>query len=205
MIVVVDLGMGNLGSVPNCCKRVGYQAVISADPAVVAAAEKIILPGVGAFDMAMKEMHSRGLYSVLQRRVVDDKVPILGICLGMQLLFEDSDEGEEVGMSWLPGRFTRFPAEYNGKRLWSPTLDGTRPNRVKARVSSPMYRKTPSIISCIPTVSLKTREDAVASTTDYGGSFVSGVESGRIMGAELHPEKSHQFGAQLVKNFLSMD
>ena len=105
MIVVVDLGMGNLGSVPNCCKRVGYQAVISADPAVVAAAEKIILPGVGAFDTAMKEMHSRGLYSVLQRRVVDDKVPILGICLGMQLLFEDSDEGEEVGMSWLQGRF----------------------------------------------------------------------------------------------------
>lgn len=205
MIVVVDLGMGNLGSVPNCCKRVGYQAVISADPAVVAAAEKIILPGVGAFDMAMKEMHSRGLYSVLQRRVVDDKVPILGICLGMQLLFEDSDEGEEVGMSWLPGRFTRFPAEYNGKQLLVPHIGW---NTAEPRKGSRLFADVPQDAEYYFVHSYRlvtTREDAVASTTDYGGSFVSGVESGRIMGAQFHPEKSHQFGAQLVKNFLSMD
>jgi len=205
MIVVVDLGMGNLGSVPNCCKRVGYQAVISADPAVIAAADKLILPGVGTFHAAMREMHARGLHSVLQRRVIEDKVPILGICLGMQLLFEGSDEGDEEGLGWLPGRFSRFPGNVDGKRLLVPHIGW---NTAQTRRNSRLFADVPPDAEYYFVHSyrlLAGSEDVVASTTDYGGKFVSGVESGSIMGVQFHPEKSHQFGAQLVKNFLSMN
>lgn len=205
MIVVVDLGMGNLGSVPNCCRRVGHQAVVSADPAVVAAADKLILPGVGAFDAAMKAIHDRGLHPVLQRRVIEDRVPILGICLGMQVMFEGSDEGKEAGMNWLPGRFGRFPSEYGGKRLLVPHIGW---NTVEARAGSRLFADMQPDAEYYFVHSYRlvaTQEDVIAGMTDYGGRFVSGIERDTIMGTQFHPEKSHQFGAQLVKNFLSID
>ncbi len=204
MIVVVDLGMGNLGSVPNCCTRVGYQAVVSADPALVAVADKLILPGVGAFDSAMKAMRSRGLYAVLQRRVIDDNIPILGICLGMQLLFEGSDEGQEAGLGWLPGHFSRFPSQHDGKRLLVPHIGW---NTVEARAGSRLFADMQDDSEYYFVHSYRlvtTSDDVISGTTDYGGHFVSGVERGSIMGTQFHPEKSHQFGARLVKNFLSI-
>jgi imidazole glycerol-phosphate synthase subunit HisH len=204
MIVVVDLGVSNLGSVPNCCKRVGYQAVVSAVPELVAQADKLILPGVGAFDAAMKAMHERGLYDVLQRRVVEDKVPILGICLGMQLLFEGSDEGQESGLGWMPGRFIKFPSKYDDKRLLVPHIGW---NTAVPRAGKRLFAGVAPDAEYYFVHSYRletTRDELIASTTEYGGGFVSAVESYTIMGVQFHPEKSHQFGAHLMKNFLSL-
>ena len=205
MIVVVDLGMGNLGSVPNCCTRIGYRAIISADPNVVSQAEKLILPGVGSFDAAMKAMHARGLYDVLQRKVAKEKVPILGICLGMQLMFEGSDEGREPGLRWMPGRFVKFPAQHEGRRLLVPHIGW---NTVTPRAGKRLFAGMADDAEFYFVHSFKletTRDDFIAGTTEYGGSFVSAVEGDKIMGAQFHPEKSHQFGAQLIQNFLAMN
>jgi glutamine amidotransferase len=112
MISIVNYGMGNLGSMLNMFKRIGVKACIASDPEAIRKAEKLVLPGVGAFDAAMQRINdSPGLRDVLEHKAMVEKVPVLGVCLGMQLLTQSSEEGELIGLSWIPGVTTRLPRQ----------------------------------------------------------------------------------------------
>ena len=115
MIVIIDYGQGNLGSIQNMLKRIGVKSVITSEVKDIEKASKLILPGVGAFDTGMKNLYRLQVSDVLKHRVLDDKVPILGICLGMQLLCDSSDEGQEKGLGFFNERFIRFKPERNIK------------------------------------------------------------------------------------------
>jgi glutamine amidotransferase len=201
--VIVDYGMGNLGSILNMLKHVGVDSMISAEPAEIEAAGKLILPGVGAFDNGMKNLAERGLVPLLRQRV-DAGVPILGICLGAQLLFERSEEGVLPGLGWIRGQVTRFAFPEGERRLKVPHMGW---NVVESRQPSPLFEGASGeqrfyfvhsyYMSCAD-------ERDVLSTTPYGQTFVSGVQRGNVYGVQFHPEKSHKFGMRLLKNFAEL-
>ena len=201
MITIVDYGMGNLGSIQNMFRRAGVTAHISGDPAVVSEAKKILLPGVGAFDTAMQRINDSGLRPVLDRKALEEKVPILGICLGMQLITRSSEEGGLPGLGWIAALTRRFPASLGLKvphMGWnvvtpvrnSPLLEGLSEESRFYFVHS--YR-----------VDVENPEDSLLKTT-YGVTFDAAVNRGNIYGAQFHPEKSHRFGLRLLKNFAGL-
>ena len=114
MITIVNYGVGNLASIKNMLKKAGYESVLAADAATVGIASKIILPGIGAFDHCMKEFNASGLREAVTRKVLDDKIPLLGICVGLQMLMENSEEGIEPGLGWIRGKTIRFKKEEIG-------------------------------------------------------------------------------------------
>ena len=202
MIVVVDYGMGNVGSIANMLRKVGATAAVSADAATIEAAEKLILPGVGAFDAAMERINATGMRALLERRALEDRVPVLGICLGMQLLTQSSEEGTLAGLGWLAARTLAFRGRVD------PGL------KVPHMGWNLVALHTPSAL----TVGLDTLEEprfyfvhsyfvacedastAILRTT-YGVSYDSAVQSDNIYGVQFHPEKSHRFGMRLLENF----
>jgi len=202
-IGIISIGAGNLGSIPNMLKRLGVTAFIATNPDEIARAEKLILPGVGAFDTAMNSLRDRSLVGILGERVLGDRVPLLGICLGMQLLAERSDEGQTAGLGWISGAVRRLPVERNdGKRLLVPHMGW---NTVRVEKASPLFHNLDSnsrfyfvhsyYFAC------DNQDDALA-TTEYGIRFPSAVQKGHIQGVQFHPEKSHRFGLQLLRNFV---
>jgi imidazole glycerol-phosphate synthase subunit HisH len=200
MITIIDYGLGNLGSVLNMMKKVNVAAQISGDLEVIANAEKILLPGVGAFDAAMERLTGTPLREVLDKKAKVDKVPVLGICLGMQLLTRGSEEGKLPGLNWIPAFTYKFPAS----ELKVPHMGW---NLVK--------RNTPSLLTesfddefrfyFVHSYYVKAdnREESILETT-YGLTFDSGIQKENIYGAQFHPEKSHRFGMQLFKNFAAI-
>jgi glutamine amidotransferase len=200
MIAVVDYGMGNLRSVQKALERMGAEAVVTSDSAgataALEAARGVVLPGVGAFGDAMDNLRARGLLAPIMRQVERGK-PLLGICLGMQLLFEESQEmGRHQGLGLLPGRVVRFPAgvlkvpHVGWNQLHAPQgalLEGVAPGAYAYFVHS--YYAVPE-------------EPAdVLATTEYGVEFSSVVGRGKIWGAQFHPEKSQDVGMRLLGNF----
>lgn len=205
MIVIVDYHMGNVGSIKNMLLRAGYSATISADPAVLAAASKLILPGVGAFDTGMRNIAELGLREVLDRKALKERVPTLGICLGMQLLGASSEEGTLAGLSWIEAKSVKFVQPKDGTVLRVPhmgwnVLTLRRTGRLFANLSpNPRYYFVHSYhVVC------QNEEDVVA-VTNYGGEVVASVERGNIFGAQFHPEKSHRFGMEILQNFASLE
>lgn len=200
MITIVDYGMGNLNSVKNMLKYLGYDSTVTGDPGMIRQADKLILPGVGNFGMAMDVIRKSGLVDVLNQKVLEEKTPILGICLGMQLLLEHSEEGDCDGLGWIPGKVRKFEFpdqpqlkiphmgwDYIEKRkdsaLFADSVGGER-----------YYFVHSYYVQCT------NREDAAA-TTEYGICFDSVVERDNIMGTQFHPEKSHKFGMGILRNF----
>lgn len=198
MITIVDYGMGNLGSILNMFKRIGVPAQISGDPQQVAQARKILLPGVGAFDAAMARIDASGLRPVLDRKALEEKVPVLGICLGMQLLTRGSEEGSLPGLGWVDATTHRFP-KLEGLKV--PHMGW---NTVQPAKPSPLVDDLPPdprfyfVHSYY--VRLKQAQDALL-RTHYGVDFDAGLSSGNIHGAQFHPEKSHRFGMALLAGF----
>lgn len=201
MLVIVDYGMGNLFSVKNMIKYLGYDSMISGSLQDIMSADRLILPGVGNFGSAMQTIRERGMQEVLDRKVLVEKVPILGICLGMQLLTEYSEEGECKGFGWIPGAVTKFYFEdmkdykvphmgwdYINIEQNSDLLDGIGDR-------SRYYFVHSYYVTC------KNRENAVA-TTDYGVKFDSVIQKDNVVGTQFHPEKSHKFGMKILRNFL---
>jgi len=201
MIAIVNYGAGNPGSISNMLSRIGVEAVITADAGVITAAQKLILPGVGAFDAAMANLEKSGLIPVLDRQVRDRGVPILGICLGMQLFSKRSEEGKTPGLGWLDAETVRFQFDPAHAHLkiphmgWnsiqvlrgSPILDGSDED-------SRYYFVHSYHVRCA-------REENVLAVTRHGELFHSAVISGNIYGTQFHPEKSHKFGLRLLENF----
>ena len=201
MIAIVDYGMGNLGSIQNMFKRIGAAARVTGDPTVLADARKILLPGVGAFDSAMQRIADAGLREVLDRKALQERVPTLGICLGMQLLTRGSEEGQLPGLGWIAASTKRFPAiaglkvPHMGWNLVTPTQP------------SPLTDGLPAESRFYFVLSYYVQVDDPADSllrTHYGIDFDAAVAHGNIYGAQFHPEKSHNFGLQLLANSASL-
>ena len=201
MIAIIDYGMGNLGSIRNMLRRVGVASTITGDPEEIASAPKILLPGVGRFDAAMREIEARGLREVLDRKALIERVPTLGICLGMQLITRGSEEGDATGLGWIDGSAHRFPRD-DGLKV--PHMGW---NEVSFGRSSALTDRLPTdarfyfVHSYYVTMD---RPDDSVLTAVYGVTFTAALESGNIYGAQFHPEKSHRFGMQLLANFAGL-
>lgn len=202
-VVVVNAGIGNLGAIPNMLKRLGAAARVTADAGEIAAADRIILPGVGAFDAAMQSLGDLGLIDVLNRKALDERVPILGVCLGMELLGVESEEGRLAGLGWIRARSIRFRTESQGPLLRIPHMGW---NYVHPTPNSALFSdlgERPRFYFA-HSYHLVCEDDAdVAGVTRYGYPFVSAVHHSNISGIQFHPEKSHRFGLQVFRNFLS--
>lgn len=201
-IVVIDYGMGNLGSIANMLKYLGANAIISADKAVIEKADKLILPGVGHFDRAMQNIHQLGFIELIQQKVLSEKVPIMGICLGMQLLCNSSEEGADKGLGFVDANVVKFNFDksqnlkvphmgWNKVALAKPDSLITRGLSEEAR----FYFVHSYYVTC------NSSEDILTKST-YGHEFVSSFEKNNIVGVQFHPEKSHKFGITLFRNFI---
>ena len=201
MIVILDYGLGNLGSMANMLKKIGADAVVSSDPVAIRNASKLILPGVGSFDTGMNNLKERVLLSLLNDRVLNDKIPILGVCLGMQLLGKRSEEGSLPGLNWIDAETIRFKFEDDNANLKIPHMGW---NQARICLNHPLFSDLElenrfyfvhsyHVVCEAPSMSL--------ARTTYGFEFTSAVARDNIMGVQFHPEKSHRFGMQLLKNF----
>jgi glutamine amidotransferase len=200
MIIIINYGMGNLGSVQNMFKRIGVECKISSDLNEIMDAEKLILPGVGAFDAAIQQIDDGGFREVLTNKVLVNKTPILGICLGMQLLTEKSEEGVLKGLGWIPAETKKFDFGQNIERK-IPHMGW---NMVIHQHKSPLTENLPddSRFYFVHSYFVKCRNESnVICTTSYGNDFHSIIGFENIYGAQFHPEKSHKFGMKILENF----
>lgn len=204
MIVIIDYGMGNLGSIVNMLKKVGVQARVSSQISDICNADKLILPGVGAFDTGMKRLAELDLIDVLQEKVVKQRTPTLGVCLGMQLMTNRSEEGNLPGLGWIDGKTVRFHFDAKQTNLKIPHMGW---NTITICKDGELYKNIDHDCRFYFVhsyhVIVNNLED-ILSTTFYGYDFVSSVQSGNIMGTQFHPEKSHRFGMKVYKNFVEL-
>ncbi len=201
-ITIVDYGMGNLGSIQNMLKHLGVKSTITSDAAAVRQAKKLILSGVGAFDNGMKNLHDLGLISELENKVLRQKTPLLGICLGMQLLSRKSEEGTRPGLGWVGADTVRF--RITDSKLKVPHMGW---NLVQVKKNSGLFHDIPPEPQFYFVHSYHVvcdSPDIVASLTVHGYEFVSAIEQNNIMGVQFHPEKSHKFGMKVLQNFAQL-
>ena len=202
-ITIIDYGMGNLRSVQKAFEQVGCSAVVTADPTVAARADKLVLPGVGAFRDCMRNLEEGGFVAPLKAHIAAGK-PFLGICLGLQLLFTESEEfGRHRGLGIIPGKVVRFPdgARAGGELLKVPHMGW---NRIAIRRPSPLYREVPdgSFVYFVHSYYVVPDDPAVIATeTGYGGAFCSSIWRDNVMATQFHPEKSQAVGLRMLKNF----
>lgn len=205
MIVVIDNAMGNAGSVLNMIKRAGGSAVISADPSVIAQADKLLLPGVGSFDKGITNLKNASFFSTLERKVMEDKTPFLGICLGMQMLFEKSEEGELPGLGWIKGKVKRFDfTEGSLKALKIPHMGWNVVYPAKDNTLLPSDEQELRYYFVHSYYVVCDDPCDVLAHSHYGYDFTCAVQHNNIYGAQFHPEKSHRFGMALMKNFIEL-
>lgn len=200
MVVVVDYGMGNLESILVKVKRLKQAAVVSARPDDIASAAKIILPGVGHFSAGMSNIGARGLTEVLKKRVVEDKTPILGICLGMQLFMENSEEGNCNGLGYIKGSVKRF-GNISGFRVPHMGWD-----TISVKKESILLRGIPEgeRFYFAHSFYAQYNKEYTSAATDYGLEFASIIEKDNIFGTQFHPEKSRLQGLRIIENFLRL-
>lgn len=200
-IIVIDYGMGNLGSILNMLKKIGARATASKEPDDVLNAEKIILPGVGSFDNAMDKLHRLGYVKVLFQKVIIEKTPILGICLGMQLFGRKSEEGNYGGLGWLNAETVRFQFREEENKFKIPHMGW---NNVIAYKESPFFpfgEKETSFYFVHSYYMHCVDSNDILTCTHYGFDFTSAVCHDNILGVQFHPEKSHRFGLVFFKAF----
>ncbi len=200
MIAIIDFGVGNLGSVYNMVKRLGHQSMITSNPEEVLSADKIIIPGVGSFDNGMNNINERGLLKPLTKAVLELKKPVLGICLGMQLMSEGSDEGNEEGLSWIPLRVKGFrtTSSYKGSTPvmgWNYVVS----TKINALVSLDRQR-----FYFVHSYYFESNEYEILTSSIEEFTYCAAFQKGNIYGVQFHPEKSHQFGLELMKRFCSI-
>jgi imidazole glycerol-phosphate synthase subunit HisH len=200
MLVIFDYGVGNLGSVKNMLKRASVESVITSESAVVEKASKIILPGIGAFDHCMQRFNESGLRTLITDKVIGDKVPLLGICVGLQMLMQNSEEGTEPGLGWIAGKTIKFKKENLGGRK-IPHMDWTNVNVVKSTPLTENLGEQPRFYFVHSYhVQPEYSEDELM-RAHYGYDFTAAVNRENIFGVQFHPEKSHRYGLKILENF----
>lgn len=201
MITIIDYGMGNLGSIANMIKRIGHTSEITSDIDRISDAERIILPGVGHFDKAMHNITKLGLSEVLLRKAVFERTPMLGICLGMQLMCNKSEEGARVGLGIIDANVIKFKFDAESK-LKIPHMGW---NIVKPVKQSPLFcqiEEEPRFYFVHSFHVVCSNLADVLATTSHGYNFHSAFSHENISGVQFHPEKSHKYGMQMLKNFV---
>ncbi|MFT3949712.1 MAG: imidazole glycerol phosphate synthase subunit HisH [Agriterribacter sp.] len=202
MIAVVNYHTGNPNSVINMLKHLGLNALITNDITILECATKLILPGVGHFDYGMQQLHTLGLVNVLQERVLQKKVPILGICLGMQLFTSASQEGKKPGLNWINGETINFDRKKleSGEKI--PHMGWTDVNVTKgSKLFEGMYENPRFYFVHSYHLHLQNISDTLVTAT-HGYEFAAGVEHENIIGVQFHPEKSHKYGMKILENFI---
>ncbi len=200
-LVILDYNMGNVGSIANMIKKIGYEAEITRDVERIRSASKLILPGVGAFDKAMSNIEEFNLLDLLKQKVTFERVPILGICLGMQIMTLKSEEGIKNGLGFINGEVKKFNFADDIKLKvphmgWNFVHIEKENNLFAGMNEEAMYYFVHSYHTlCYEKADMLT-------TTNYGYDFVSSFTHGNVMGVQFHPEKSHKFGMKLLKNFI---
>jgi glutamine amidotransferase len=204
MIHVIDYGLGNVQAILALYKCLGVEATRAKTTADLTGASKIILPGVGAFDHSIELLNKSGMRQILEPLVLKDKVPVLGICVGMQMLVSASEEGTLPGLGWIPGRVCAFRSNEKSTSLPVPHMGW---NDVQPELRHPLFVGLEAGARFYFLHSYYVKCDVrlhVAATTSYGSDFSCAVSNGNVYGVQFHPEKSHHFGIQLLKNFAEL-
>lgn len=200
MIVIVDYGLGNLGSISNMLRKIGFPSLISADHETVRSASKIILPGVGAFDSGMSHLREAGLVDVLHKRALEDQIPVLGICLGAQLMTRRSDEGVEPGLGWFPAQTLRMKFEDIPGRWPLPNIGWREVSGMGSVLLEGLEDEARFYF--VHSYYLKADDPGIVSmATSYGFKYACGLSMGNLHCVQFHPEKSHRFGMRFLENF----
>lgn len=204
MIALVDYGSGNIKAIANIYNRVRIPNFVATKPEDLHRATKVVLPGVGAFDQAMQHLNESGLKDALNQRVLEDRLPFLGICVGMQLLARRSDEGQLPGLGWLDADVKRFDDAQFTQRTHLPHMGWNDVGVVRASplldglgADASFYFLHSYYVAC-------DRRDDVLGETDYGSQFHCAVNVRNIFGVQFHPEKSHHNGVRVLQNFAEM-
>jgi len=199
MICIIDYGLGNSGSLINMCQKIGYNATFTNDVNTIKAATHLVLTGVGAFDSGMKNLKERGLIEPLHEAVIERQTPVLGICLGAQLMLEGSDEGSLPGLGWVKGRVRKFKGSHEVKvphMGWNSLIQI---DQQQLYLNMPDYPPRFYFVHSYY-FDPENRKD-ISAWCHYGFNFAAAFERKNIKGVQFHPEKSHKFGTQLLINF----
>jgi glutamine amidotransferase len=202
MLVIVNYGLGNLGSIQNMFKKIGVDSMVSSEHNVIQNADKLVLPGVGNFGKGMQELEKSGLKEILKTKVLTEKTPILGICLGMQLMTDESEESELKGLGWIPAKTLKFDfksIEMKVPHMGWNTVEVSNENKLIEKASEEIrYYFVHSYY-----VKVSDEKHSIA-RTKYGVTFDSVFNKDNIYGVQFHPEKSHKFGMNLLRNFSNL-
>lgn len=203
MISIVDYGVGNIQAFLNLFKRIGINAQRACAPGELSGATRLVLPGVGHFDHAMQRLNDSGMRPRLEELVLGSKVPVMGICVGMQMLSNGSDEGILSGLGWIPGRVRAFSSNDQSANLPMPHMGW---NELQPKGSSALFSRgfddSPQFYFLHSFFFDAAEKSDVAATAHYGFDFDAVVSRDHIHGVQCHPEKSHHWGEQLLKNFV---
>ena len=201
MIGIIDYGLGNVRAFANVYKSLNIPARIVKKPLELKNISKVILPGVGAFDYAMQKLDASGLRPLLEEIVLVNQVPVLGVCVGMQMLAKSSEEGSLPGLAWIEGMVKRFRFSSLNNSVYVPHMGWNNVTLLKANGLFNQFDHQ-SLFYFLHSYYFQCEKSSdVIAITDYGGVFASAVNSGNIFGVQFHPEKSHRFGTQLLENF----
>ena len=198
MIAILDYGVGNLKSIYNIFKKVGVDSIITSDIEVIKSANKYLLPGVGSFDHGINSLRNAPFFETLEIEILQNKKPILGICLGMQLLSNLSEEGKEKGLGWIDAKTIKFDLRDDSLSIphmgWNKTKSTNTNDIFKNLNKNRFYFVHSYHVVC-------NDDKNILATANYGENFTCSIYKDNIYGVQFHPEKSHKFGMQLLKNF----
>jgi len=203
MITIIDYKTGNLGSIQNMLKKIRVESVITSNPEEIESATKIILPGVGSFDQGMQNLISLNIKDILNKKVITDKIPVLGICLGMQLMTLKSEEGRLHGLGWIDAETVRFRFD-DTAHYKSPHMGW---NFIRQHKDSRLLRDmlAESRFYFLHSFYVRSNNPSdILTSTEYEKVFTSSYEKENITGVQFHPEKSHKFGMTLLRNFAEL-
>ena len=200
---MVDYGLGNTQAFANAYRRMGIETLIVSSPTDLRRASKIILPGVGSFDWAIRCLEQSGLRDALDEEVLGAKKPVLGVCVGMQMMALSSEEGTASGLGWIDASVVKFEVELLKKKLDLPHMGW---NDVKPMTENTLFRglQNPQYYFLHSYYMIPEKLEHTLATSNYGVEFASAVFKDNVFGTQFHPEKSHEWGGKLLKNFAEL-